>query len=90
MTKYNAMIASNRQFLDDLSYAPPSAPSPMHTSVYVVFVPPTIINYPLNPTTPDVAALSQSLISSAASTPPTPSFPCASLANSPAAPRPII
>jgi len=39
MTKSNAMVAANRQFLDDLTYARRLAIS-SHTTVYMVFVPP--------------------------------------------------
>jgi prepilin-type N-terminal cleavage/methylation domain-containing protein len=41
MTRSNAMIAANRQFLDDLAYARQRAIGD-HTSVYVVFVPTNI------------------------------------------------
>jgi prepilin-type N-terminal cleavage/methylation domain-containing protein len=41
MTRSNAMTAANRQFLDDLAYARQRAIGD-HTTVYVVFVPPSI------------------------------------------------
>lgn len=41
MTKSNATIAANRQLLDDLSYARQRAIAD-HTTVYMVFVPPSI------------------------------------------------
>ena len=44
MNKSNAIIASNRQFQDDLSYARQRAIAD-HTSVYILFVPTNIINY---------------------------------------------
>ena len=44
MNKSNAMIASNRQLQDDISYARQRAIAD-HTSVYIVFVPTNIINY---------------------------------------------
>jgi prepilin-type N-terminal cleavage/methylation domain-containing protein len=44
MTKSNSTISSNRQLLDDISYARQRAISD-HTTVFMVFVPPTVINY---------------------------------------------
>jgi prepilin-type N-terminal cleavage/methylation domain-containing protein len=44
MTKSNTTIAANRQLLDDFSYARQRAIAD-HTTVYVVFVPPSIINF---------------------------------------------
>ncbi|HEX3797858.1 MAG TPA: prepilin-type N-terminal cleavage/methylation domain-containing protein [Verrucomicrobiae bacterium] len=44
MTKSNATIAANRQLLDDFTYARQRAIAD-HTSVYVVFDPPTILNF---------------------------------------------
>lgn len=41
MTRSNAIVAANRQFIDDLSYARQSAIA-NHTTVYVVFVPTNI------------------------------------------------
>jgi len=53
------MIASNRQFEDDLAYARQRAVAD-HTSVYVVFVPPTLVNYvPSGPAASDVALMTQ-------------------------------
>ncbi|MDB6067819.1 MAG: hypothetical protein JWR26_4027 [Pedosphaera sp.] len=46
MNKSNGMIAANRQLLDDISYARQRAISD-HTTVYMVFVPPTVIAFPL-------------------------------------------
>jgi prepilin-type N-terminal cleavage/methylation domain-containing protein len=43
MTRSNAIIAANRQFLDDLTYARQRAIGD-HTTVYVVFVPTSITN----------------------------------------------
>lgn len=43
MTKSNAMIAANRQLLDDIAYARQRAIAD-HTTVYMVFVPPNVIN----------------------------------------------
>jgi prepilin-type N-terminal cleavage/methylation domain-containing protein len=43
MTKSNAMIAANRQLLDDMAYARQRAIAD-HTTVYVVFVPPYVVN----------------------------------------------
>ncbi len=62
MTKSNAIIASNRQFLDDLSYARQSAIAG-HTTVCVVFVPTNItsIALPANPTLPANKALVQQI-----------------------------
>jgi len=42
MTRSNAMIAANRQFLDDLAYARQRAIGD-HTTVFVVFVPPYVV-----------------------------------------------
>ena len=58
MNKSNAMLASNRQFQDDLSYARQRAISD-HTSVFIVFVPPTIIGYAPPANSPDQALLTQ-------------------------------
>lgn len=58
MNKSNAMLASNRQFEDDLSYARQRAIAD-HTSVYVVFVPPTLINYTPSALTNDAATMAQ-------------------------------
>jgi prepilin-type N-terminal cleavage/methylation domain-containing protein len=44
MTKSNTMIAANRQLLDDISYARQRAIAD-HTTVYVVFVSPSILGY---------------------------------------------
>jgi prepilin-type N-terminal cleavage/methylation domain-containing protein len=43
MTKSNAMIAANRQLLDDIAYARQRAIAD-HTTVYMVFVPPYVVN----------------------------------------------
>jgi prepilin-type N-terminal cleavage/methylation domain-containing protein len=43
MTKSNAMIAANRQLLDDIAYARQRAIAD-HTTVYMVFIPPHIVN----------------------------------------------
>ncbi len=43
MTKSNSMIAANRQLLDDIAYARQRAIAD-HTTVYMIFVPPNIIN----------------------------------------------
>src|SRR6267154_3231451 len=43
MTKSNAMIAANRQLLDDIAYARQRAIAD-HTDVYMVFIPPHIVN----------------------------------------------
>jgi len=58
MNKSNAMIASNGQFKDDLAYARQRAISD-HTSVFMVFVPPSVISYTPNPATSDAAMLTQ-------------------------------
>jgi prepilin-type N-terminal cleavage/methylation domain-containing protein len=60
MTRSNAMIAANRQFLDDLAYARQRAIAD-HTSVYVVFVSTNILkagNVPL-PLPPNLALYKQ-------------------------------
>jgi prepilin-type N-terminal cleavage/methylation domain-containing protein len=44
MTKSNAMIAANRQLLDDISFARRRAISD-HTTVYMIFVPPYVVTY---------------------------------------------
>jgi prepilin-type N-terminal cleavage/methylation domain-containing protein len=51
MTRSNAIIAANRQFLDDLAYARQSAVAG-HTTVYVVFVPTNVaqLTLPVDPT----------------------------------------
>jgi prepilin-type N-terminal cleavage/methylation domain-containing protein len=43
MTKSNAMIAANRQLLDDIAYGRQRAIAD-HTTVYMVFVPPSVID----------------------------------------------
>ena len=57
MTKSNALIASNRQFQQDLAYARQVAIAE-HTSVFVVFVPPGLATYTPPPTV-DNATLTQ-------------------------------
>lgn len=57
MNKSNSMIAADRQLLDDINYARQRAIGD-HTSVYMVFVPPTVINW----TVPTDPALSKSMI----------------------------
>lgn len=48
MSKSNAMMAANRQLLDDINYARQRAISD-HTTVYMVFIPPTIVDQTLFP-----------------------------------------
>jgi prepilin-type N-terminal cleavage/methylation domain-containing protein len=48
MNKSNSMTAANRQLLDDINYARQRAIAD-HTSVYVVFIPPNIVSWPLPP-----------------------------------------
>jgi prepilin-type N-terminal cleavage/methylation domain-containing protein len=59
MTKSNSMIAANRQMLDDLAYARQRAIAD-HTTVFVVFIPPYITNFP-TPTDPKMATMLQNL-----------------------------
>jgi prepilin-type N-terminal cleavage/methylation domain-containing protein len=54
MTKSNTMMAANRQLLDDFSYARQRAISD-HTTVYVVFIPPYIVNQTTYPLTGNTA-----------------------------------
>jgi prepilin-type N-terminal cleavage/methylation domain-containing protein len=57
MGKSNAMIAANRQLLDDINYARQRAIAD-HTTVYMVFIPPSIVDpalFPI-PTDPRLAA----------------------------------
>ncbi len=58
MNKSHAMIATTRQFLDDLSYARQRAISD-HTSVFMVFIPPGVISYVPNQATSDAILLNQ-------------------------------
>jgi hypothetical protein len=44
MNKSNSMSAANRQMLDDINYARQRAMAD-HTSVYMVFIPPTIVSW---------------------------------------------
>jgi len=53
MNKSNSMTSADRQLLDDINYARLRAMSD-HTSVYVVFVPPTVVNWTV-PTDPALA-----------------------------------
>jgi prepilin-type N-terminal cleavage/methylation domain-containing protein len=57
MNKSNGMTAADRQLLDDISYARQRAISD-HTTVYMVFVPPGIINFTL-PSPADAVLLNQ-------------------------------
>ena len=59
MNKSNGITAANRQFLDDINYARQRAIAD-HTSVYVVFIPPTIFNWTV-PTAPALAKLMNNL-----------------------------
>src|SRR5689334_871365 len=51
MSKTNGIAAADRQLLDDLAYARQRAMAD-HTPVYVVFIPPSVINF--TPTDPGV------------------------------------
>ena len=59
MNKSNSMTAANRQLLDDINYARQRAIAD-HTSVYIVFIPPTIINWTM-PSDPAVARVVSNL-----------------------------
>jgi type II secretory pathway pseudopilin PulG len=62
MTKSNAIAAADRQLLDDLAYARQRAIGD-HTSVYVVFIPPNIVNYAsVAIPTPDTGGYAHNLI----------------------------
>ena len=55
MTKSNALVAADRQLLDDLGYARLRAIAD-HTTVYVVFVPPNVMDINAFPITSDTVA----------------------------------
>jgi prepilin-type N-terminal cleavage/methylation domain-containing protein len=59
MNKSNSMIAADRQLLDDINYARQRALAD-HTSVYMVFVPPTIVGWTV-PTDPVVSKVMTNL-----------------------------
>lgn len=59
MNKSNSMVAANRQLLDDINYARQRAIGD-HTSVYIVFVPPTIVNWTV-PTDPSISKVMTNL-----------------------------
>lgn len=60
LNKSNSMIAADRQLLDDINYARQRAMAD-HTSVYMVFIPPTIINW-TPPADPNLAKMMNNLI----------------------------